>query len=128
MTKLEPIEDLIYDTLRQGRIFAEAWENAAIETTGTMSRLGPELCFRLKKGDCLNEDDTNVLPRFGETILDARARIRAQLDDEESTDLEYLGARKIELDLLMVYFTSYWDRRQRVFDRQKTEQIYLEMF
>lgn len=49
VTKLEPIEDLIYDTLRQGIIFAEAWENAAIETTGTMRRFWPELNARLKK-------------------------------------------------------------------------------
>lgn len=128
MSNLNPLEDLIYDTLRQGRIFAEAWEEAAIETTGSLRRLWPVTITRLKEGDCLEGQDTDVLRHMGETILDARADIRAKLDEQGRNDREFLCARKIELDLLMIYFGSYWNRRQQVFDRQKTEEIYYRMF
>lgn len=128
MSNLEPLEDLIYDTLRQGRIFAEAWEEAAIDTAGSLRRLSPITITRLKEGDCLEDQDTDVLRRMCETILAARDDIKAKLGEQARNDRDYLCARKIELDLLMIYFGSYWKRRQKVFDRQKTEELYGKLF
>jgi hypothetical protein len=63
-----------------------------------------------------------------ETILKARADIQAKLDKRGRNDRDYLCARKIQLDMLMVYFGSFWKRRQMVFDRRKTEELYGKMF
>lgn len=128
MSKLEPLEDLIYDTLRQGRIFAEYWEDAAIDTSGSLRRLWPATNTRLKAGDCLEDQDTDVLKCMAKAILAARADIKAKLREQGRNDRDYLCARKIELDLLMVYFGSFWKRRQMVFDRQKTEELYGRLF
>jgi len=128
MSKLEPLEDLIYDTLRQGRIFAEYWEDAAIDTSGSLRRLWPATITRLKEGDCLEDQDTDVLKCMAEAILKARADIQTKLGEERRNDRDYLCARKIELDLLMVYFGSFWKRRQMVFDRRKTEELFGKMF
>ncbi len=128
MSNLEPLEDLIYATLRQGRIFAEAWEEAAIDTSGSLRRLWPATIARLKEGDCVEDQDTDVLRRVCETILAARDDIKAKLGEQGRNDRDYLCARKIELDILMVYFGSYWERRQKVFDRRKTEELYGKLF
>jgi hypothetical protein len=128
MSKLEPLEDLIYDTLCQGRIFAEYWEDTALDTSGSLRRLWPATITRLKEGDCLENQDTDVLLRMCETILKARADIQAKLDERGRNDRDYLCARKIQLDMLMVYFGSFWKRRQKVFDRRKTEELYGKMF
>jgi hypothetical protein len=128
MSNLDPLEDLIYNTLRQGRIFAEAWEETAIDTTGSLRRLCPATISRLKEGDCLEDKDTDVLKCMAETILKARTGIRAKLGEQGRNDRDYLCARKIELDLLLVYFGSFWMRRQMVFDRRKTEELFGKMF
>lgn len=128
MSNLAPLEDLIYDTLRQGRIFAEAWEEAALDTSGSLRRLYPVTITRLKEGDCLEDQDTDVLKCMAEAILEARADIKAKLGEQGCNDRDYLCARKIELDLLMVYFGSFWKRRQKVFDRRKTEELYGRLF
>lgn len=128
MSNLEPLEDLIYDTLRQGRIFADYWEEAAVDTTGRLRRLWPATITRLKEGDCLEDQDTDVLKCMAEAILKARTDIKAKLGEPGGSDRDYLCARKIQLDLLMVYFGSFWKRRQMVFDRRKTEQLYGGLF
>lgn len=128
MSNLEPLEDLIYDTLRQGRIFAEAWEAAAIDTSGSLRRLWPATISRLKNGDCLEVQDTDVFKRMAETILKARADIQAKLGEQGRNDRNDLCARKLQLDMLMVYFGLFWKRRQKVFDRQKAESLYGKIF
>lgn len=128
MSNFDPLEDLIYDTLRQGRIFAEAWEEAAIDTACSLRRLWPATITRLKEGDCLEDQDIDVLKCMAEAIFAARTDITAKLGEQGRSDCEYLCARKIELDLLMVYFGSFWKRRQMVFDRRKTEELYGRLF
>jgi hypothetical protein len=57
-------------------------------------------------------------------ILEARADIKAKLGEQGHNDRNYLSTCKIELDILMLYFGSYWTRRRKVFDRQKTEELF----
>lgn len=128
MTILIPIEELLYDTLRQGRLFAETWEATSMEITGSLRRLWPATKDRLKAGDCLRNEDTDVLQLFGDAILQVRQERKNQLENAAPTDREGLFARKVELDILMMSYLAFIERRQRVLDRKQAEVLYQDNF
>jgi hypothetical protein len=128
MPTLIPIEELLYDTLRQGRLFAETSEATNMEIAGSLRRLWPATKERLKVGDCLRNEDTEVLLLLGNAIVKAREDRKDQLETAEPHEREGLFTRKVELDILMMSYLAFTERRQQVLDRKQAEVLYQKLF